>query len=140
MSDQLHVLPDVELIIKEHLKALLFVRGEQCTAGLGVPGDWTTASPDHIQVISAIDTVTKGWGRVAPISGDGPTQITAWSRDASSAKRLANLCLGLLMVGRPPAGLTALTPITGVSTTVDRRTRGELAFFKVRATALTIPA
>lgn len=135
MPEPVWVPADHERLVKDHVKALLLARGKSFTASLGVPGDWTTSSQDHVQVGGVVDVVEQGWGPTAPIRTQGPTQITVWSEDATAAKALANLCLGLLIVAKPPAPLTSIKPIGGVFTARDERTRAELAFFKVRVSA-----
>lgn len=135
MAESIWVPPDVERVVKDHVKALLVVRGRICTAGLGVPSDWTTKSLDHVQVGAASAQIRKAWGPVPPIDITGPVQLTVWSKNATDAKALANLCLGLLIVAPVVKPLTQIVPGTGTSTTRDPRTRGELAFFNVIVSA-----
>ncbi|NKS62373.1 hypothetical protein GS966_20020 [Rhodococcus hoagii] len=138
MPDQVWVPADHEFLVKEHIKALLTVRGKSFTAGLGVPSKWDTNSLDHVQVGGVVDTIDQGWGRTDPIRTQGPTQITVWSENSTAAKALANLCLGLLIVARPPAPLTSISPIGGVFPARDEHTHAELAFFKVHVSANTV--
>jgi hypothetical protein len=140
--DELRVLPSARRLVKDHLKWLLERRHEVFTIGIGQPDSW---SPDSEKPHIAVDSdgtpvVETGWGRVSPIEGRGPIRITVYANGTTEADRLANLCMGLLLVSKPRGrGLSAITGGTGPNVAdAPENVGGELTFFTITATVSSV--
>ncbi|WP_155292972.1 hypothetical protein [Rhodococcoides fascians] len=132
-------MPDLGLIVKDHAKALLAARGVDCTASQNVPANWDRKSKPHVQVLDSAPAITKGWGRVSASSGNASIQLTVYAQDSTEAKRIANLLMALLFVGKLPRHIAQIGEGTGITSDRDPETTAQFAFFTVRVTATTVP-
>lgn len=127
--------PDPERLIVDHLVTICAggVLPTGATIGIGVPSGWTPTSPLHVQV--AWDgTPQLTW----PIVVRATIRIVVRAATTTTAKRYANLIMGLLCVDVWPPSFTVF-PLTGVMPATDPATAAELASFTVRVSVRTTP-
>ena len=119
--------PDVEKKVIDFLISALLARSEDVTVGINVPPTWTTTTKPHILV--ALDgTVDIQY----PITAAATIRVTSWSSSPSTAKRLANLCQGLLISTGAISGIASIQALTGVLPAKDNATSAQLASVTVR--------
>ncbi|MGB6179873.1 MAG: hypothetical protein WBF79_01375 [Rhodococcus sp. (in: high G+C Gram-positive bacteria)] len=141
-SERFRLPPSARTLIKGSVEVALRKRGFiDHTVGLGIPMNWNTdESPPHVQVDGdGTPAIEKGWGRVTPASHRGPVRITVWDRGTTTAERVANILLAMLLVERPPLGISSILPGTGIITDRDPDTGAELASFTLRCTTIPLP-
>lgn len=126
--------PDVERETRDLLAELIATEEPDITVGIGLPADWTAASPDHLQV-SCDGTPLLDH----PIVAHSTVRITAWSASTTRAKELANFALGLLCAHAGSDEIAAILARTGVLPARDPDNRGELASVTVRVSVRSIP-
>jgi len=111
----------------DHLAADLDDLAEAATVAVGIPSHWTVEDDPHLQV--AVD----GTADDHPIAQRHTLRVTARARDATEAKRVAQLAHGLLLARHQ------YRPLTGLFTTDDPDSGAQLASFTVRATVRSTP-
>lgn len=126
--------PDAERLTKDLLDDLIAGHEPDVTVGIGVPSDWTTDSPEHLQV--ALDGTP---ALEHPVIAHSTVRIVAWSASTTRSKELANLALGLLCAHAGGDGISAILPLTGIFPARDPDNRGELASVTVRVTVRSTP-
>lgn len=129
MADQF---PDPEKATRALLDELLADHEPDVTVAAGVPRNWTTASPTHVEVAWDGSSSTHAFGG-AGIRMLATIRLVVRSATTSEAKRIALLCQGLL-IGSTGHGITAIRPGIGVAPARDPQTNAELAGFTVLAT------
>ena len=126
--------PDAELVTKNLLRDLMALHEPEVTVAVGVPTDWTPASPAHLQVV---------WDgtplRTHPVIAHATVRVVARATTTSEAKRLAGLAEGLLLAHGGGDGIASIRPLAGVLAARDPETRAELASISVRVTVRSIP-
>lgn len=126
---------DPERAIRDYLAAKLTARGETATVSVGVPPDWSTASPTHVQVECDGTPIVH-----YPILIKPTIRVVVWSSSPTAGKALANLCMGLLLVHPGGNGVAGIHSLTGLLSTRDHITGGDLAAFTVEVGMRSIPA
>lgn len=134
MSKPVRTFPDAEIATKDLLKALIAPHEPTVTVGIAVPDNWTTESPDHLQVSLEGPTDVE-----RAITSSSTVRITAWSASTSRAKELVSLAFGLLCAHAGGDGIAVIVPLTGPLPARDPDNRGELAYVTVRVTVRSIP-
>lgn len=125
--------PDAEVLTKDLLKDLIEPHESEVTVGVGVPANWTKASPDHLQVSLDGTPIV-----VRSIVAHSTVRVTAWAKSTTRAKQLANLALGLLSAHGGGSGIAVVLPLTGCFPARDTDTGAELASVTVRVTVRSI--
>lgn len=118
--------PDVEHLVVDWLTAEL---DEDCTIGVGVPGDWTKESGNHLQV--DLD----GTPRLDhPVLAHATVRMVAHSASTTESKRLAMKAQGILLAHPGGDGVAGTRALTGVFPAHDSTTGAELASVTTRVT------
>lgn len=128
MSKQLSVPPDAERVVIDLLTALLAGRGEDVTVGVDVPTAWASGTKPHVQV--GLDGTPE---IIYPILARASVRVTVWHSSTTTAKRLANLSMGLLLSYAGNPQVASFQALTGVLPTKDPDTKAQLAGIAVRA-------
>lgn len=126
MTRPLVTYPDAERLVVDLLAADL--AEETCTIGIGVPTDWTADDDPHLQV--ALDGTPAD---EHPIRQVATIRVTAWARNPSDAKTLAQLAHGHLLTH------FEISRLTGLLRARDEDHQAELASFTVRASVRSTP-
>jgi hypothetical protein len=123
------VFPDAERLVRALLADLIAEHEDDVTVGVDVPGDWTPASPPHLQVV---------WdgtpSQVRPVIARCSVRVVARAASTSRAKELAALAEGLLCAYAGGDGIVSIQPLAGVLPARDPDTHAELASITVRVT------
>lgn len=125
---------DTERIVRDVLAARMAERGETATVSIGVPTAWTTASGSHVQ-INSDGTPIAVW----PVYVKVTIRVVGWSSSTTESKRLAGLCLGLLMAYPGDGAMSGVEYLTGPQTARDADTRAELCYVTAAVTVRTVP-
>lgn len=126
MSRPLVTYPDAERLVVDLLTADL--TGETCTIGIGIPADWTADSDPHLQVALDGTPIDEH-----PIRQLATVRVTAWARNPTAAKTLAQLAHGHLLTH------FEISRLTGLLRASDEDHQAELASFTVRASVRSTP-
>jgi len=128
MSKPLVVPADAERVTIDYLAVTLAGRGEDATVGVTVPQKWGKTTKPHVQVALDGTPVVQ-----YPCLVRATVRVTVWHASTTTAKRLANLCMGLLLAHPGDADMAGCLPGTGVLPAVDPATKAQLASITVRA-------
>ena len=130
MTEPIRVPGDPSPILRAHLAGQLATREPGTTFGLVLPDDWKPKSPAHVLV--ADDGGPMRW----PISSRPRMRITVYADGRTKARRIAGLCLGIVLSQRVE-GIAQMLDPTAVFDARDPHTGGVLAFFTFAATVRT---
>ncbi|WP_054812104.1 hypothetical protein [Nocardia arizonensis] len=124
---------DPAKVAKDYLAGVVpgLVAAPAPTFGLVVPPDWT---PDDAPRVVVFDD---GGPTVWPAATSPSLRVTVWSAGRDRSRRIAGVCLGVLLAHRIP-GIAAVTDPTGLVEDIDPNNRGVMASFTVRALARTL--
>lgn len=128
MSKPLAIPPDAERLVIDLLASLLAARGQDVTVGVNIPATWAAGTKPHVQI--ALDGTPEGQ---YPILTRASVRVTCWHQSTTTAKALANLCMGLLLSYAGNPQVTSFLWLTGVLPTQDPVTKAQLAMIAVRA-------
>lgn len=128
MSKPLSVVPDAEHIVIDLLTSMLAARSQDVTVGVVVPTSWANGTKPHVQV--ALDGTPE---LQYPILAKASVRVTCWHQSTTTAKALANLCMGLLLSYEGNSQVAAFQSLTGVLPAQDPDTKAQLASIAVRA-------
>ncbi|MFD3748330.1 hypothetical protein [Nocardia sp. NPDC058633] len=101
------------------------------TFGMIVPPSWTTASAPLVVVFD--DSGPAVW----PVSTSPLLRVTVWSAGRDRSRRIAGVCLGVLLAHRIP-GIATVTDPTLLVEDIDPNNQGSMCSFTVRAQARTL--
>ncbi len=128
MAKPLAVPVDAERATSVLLLSLLTGRGEDVTVGVELPEKWKLGSKAHVQV--ALDGTPEV---LYPVRARATVRITVWHDHTTNSKRLANLCMGLLLSYPGDRDVASYQALTGVLPATDPDTKADLASITVRA-------
>jgi hypothetical protein len=119
---------DAEVACVDYLTEQLTDRGETVTVGVGLRGSWTKAAAPHVGV-EVDGTLVRDY----PIVGRATVRVTVWSSGNTTSKRLAGLCMALLLSHPGDDDLWSVSPLTGVLPARDPDNSAPIASITVRA-------
>lgn len=125
------VFPDVERAVRALLAGLT---PGPTTVGIGLPADWTMASPPHLQVAQDGTRVPSH-----RITAKVLVRITAWAGSTSEAKALALAAEARLTAHPGDGSLGTIHTAAGMFPARDEATGAELASFTVSVTVRSTP-
>lgn len=105
--------------------------GAGVTVGHGLLEGWTTAHPPHVGVFD--DSGPMDW----PITTQPQLRVTVWAAGYDEARRIAGLCLGLVLTQRIP-GIAQVLPGASLLDARDSRTGGQMVSFTARTRIRTV--
>ncbi|WP_280442231.1 hypothetical protein [Nocardia brasiliensis] len=101
------------------------------TFAMALPSDWTPAAAPVVVVFD--DSGPVAW----PVSTAPRLRVTVWSGGRDRSRRIAGVCLGVLLAHRI-AGIASVTDPTGLIEDTDPHNNGVMCSFTVRALARTL--
>ncbi|WP_280441197.1 hypothetical protein [Nocardia brasiliensis] len=124
---------DPAKLLKDKLAAVVpgLVAAPAPTFGLVVPPSWTTHAPPHVGVFD--DGGPNRW----PVSTAPTVRVTVWAAGRDRARRIAGVCLGVLLSHRVE-GVATITDPTGLVEALDPHNNGQMCSFTVTAQARTL--
>lgn len=126
--------PDPEIALRALLDELIAPHEPTATVTVGVPTDWTPASPPHLEV--AWDGTPN---MTHPVVAHATIRVVVRAKLTTDAKRIAALAQGLLLAHDGSDGISVIRPLTGILPARDPLTEAELASFTVRASVRSTP-
>lgn len=130
----LAVFPDAERATVDLLTALLDEWAPDFTCGVGVPPDWTPASPTHVRVAWDGTPVLEH-----PVVAHATVRLVAYAATTTEAKAAVAVAQGLLLAHAGGDGVAAVHELTGVLPAHDPATAAEIASVTVRITVRSVP-
>lgn len=124
---------DPARIAKDYLATVVpaLVGGPAPTFGMVVPSSWTPAAAPVVVVFDDSGPVL--W----PVCTSPTLRVTVWAAGRDRSRRIAGVCLGVLLAHRIP-GIGSVTDPTGLVEAVDEHNAGVMCSFTVRAVARTL--
>ncbi|WP_433658037.1 hypothetical protein ACQPW1_39710 [Nocardia sp. CA-128927] len=101
------------------------------TFAMVLPPDWTPVAAPVVVVFDDSGPV------VWPVSTSPTLRVTVWAAGRDRSRRIAGVCLGVLLAHRIP-GIGSITDPTGLVEDIDAHTKGVMCSFTVRALARTL--
>lgn len=126
--------PDVELLVVDYLDANLAAPTSGVTIGRKLPPGWTTAGPDHLQILSD-GTPTLNH----PVTASTTIRLLAWSSSPTDAKALTRIAQGVLCAHPGGDGVVNVRALTGEQPGFDPEHQAALAASTCRVTVRSIP-
>lgn len=121
---------DAERSCVDYLTTALAAQDETVTVGTELPSDWTIADTRHVGVeVDGTPSLTY------PIVARATVRVTAWTSGRTESKRLAGLCMALLLSHPGDDDLWSTSPLTGVLPARDPDNGAPIASVTVRANA-----
>ncbi|MGW5377441.1 hypothetical protein ACWESM_18545 [Nocardia sp. NPDC003999] len=132
-GDPLRVPADPARIAKNYLAGVIpaLAGGTAPTFGMVIPSSWTPAAAPAVVVFDDSGPVL--W----PVCTSPTLRVTVWSDGRDRSRRIAGLCLGVLLAHRIP-GIGSITDPTLLVEDLDDHNGGVMASFTVRAIARTL--
>ncbi|MGW6699639.1 hypothetical protein [Nocardia sp. NPDC055049] len=133
MSKPYRLPGDPAKAIKQYLGTVVpgLVTAPAPTVGLVLPMDW---KPDKAPAIAVFDD---GGPTRWPVTTAPLVRVTVWADGRDRSRRIAGVCLGVLLSHRI-AGVSTITQPSGLLEALDSNNGGVMTSFTVRALARTI--
>jgi len=124
---------DPAKVAKNYLATVIpaLVAAPAPTFGLIVPPEWTPAAAPRVVVFDDSGPVL--W----PVTTSPTLRVTVWSDGRDRSRRIAGMCLGVLLAHRIP-GIASITDPTLLVEDTDPHNQGVMCSFTVRALARTV--
>lgn len=133
MSKPFRLPGDPAKAIKQYLASVVpgLVAAPAPYVGLVLPLDWKTTSAPAVVVFD------DGGPPVWPVATAPTIRVTVWADGRDRSRRIAGVCLGVLLAHRIP-GVSTVTQPSGLLEAIDSNNGGVMTSFTVRALARTI--
>lgn len=124
---------DPARVAKDYLSTVIpaLVGPTAPTFGMVVPVSWTPTSAPLVVVFDDSGPV------VWPVTTSPLLRVTVWSSGRDRSRRIAGVCLGVLLAHRIP-GIATVTHPTLLVEDTDPNNQGSMCSFSVRAQARTL--